>query len=80
MKKNVIQSFEERWDGRIRTFALTGPKPVALPLGDAPFFIFKTNRNLILNYFIIIFFKCQPQSNLWDSIGVVLAYNQKKLS
>jgi hypothetical protein len=33
---------------------------------------------LILNDFIIIFFLCQSQSNLWNSIGVVLAYNQKK--
>ena len=24
------------WGGRIRTFAMTGPKPVALPLGYSP--------------------------------------------
>ena len=73
-KENVIQSFVSSWDGRIRTFAMTGPKPVALPLGDAPFFLFETNRNLILNNHIVILFIFQPQSNLWNWIGVVLAY------
>ena len=77
---NSICFIKESWDGRIRTFAITGPKPVALPLGDAPFFIFKTNGNLILNDFNIILLSCQSQSNLWNSIGVVLAYNQKNLS
>src|ERR1035441_10616094 len=77
---NSICFIKESWDGRIRTFAITGQKPVALPLGDAPFFIFKTNINLILNYFLIILFECQAQPNLWNSIGVVLAYNQKNLS
>ena len=24
------------WDGRIRTSEMAGPKPAALPLGDAP--------------------------------------------
>ena len=82
MKKNVIQSFEESWDGRIRTFAITGPKPVALPLGDAPFFIFETNRNLILNNHIVILFILQPQSISIYRIGVVLASfsNQKSNS
>ena len=42
MQEKVIRSFfhKSTWDGRIRTFVITGPKPGALPLGDAPFQLF----------------------------------------
>ena len=35
-KKDLIVQVLNGWGGRIRTSEMAGPKPAALPLGDAP--------------------------------------------
>ena len=41
------------WGGRIRTSGMAGPKPAALPLGDAPIFSYLPDTQIIRNIYSI---------------------------
>lgn len=49
------------WGGRIRTSEMAGPKPAALPLGDAPIFfcisILFCTKQIVNNFYLIICYR-----------------------